>query len=258
MASSPAVMIVIALAAGGVAAVGTASFASGMSGTDPAVQAEAASTLRAIEALRNEVERLSDSQASLRGQVQSLDLRLATASAGAPAQDQPEPLVADTSELIELREQVAQLSARMGGEDTNEPVAIETVSAALEQIREEEDQERAKLRSEARKEREGDRLAELTEKLTLDGYQQGKMSDLMAEYGESSAGIIEDARKNSDWGSIRGDFSTLHGTLDESLTGFLTPAQLDELQAMGGAQALNSSGWGNWGRSNSSSNSNGD
>jgi len=252
MASSPAVMIVIALAAGGAAAVGTASL---MSDSEPVAQAENATTRRTLESMRGEIERLTDEQSSLRGQVQDLELRLATAPSAAPARDQPEALMAETNELVELRQQVAQLSAQVSGTGATgtDPIAIDSVSAALTQIREEEDQERAKVRAEARKEREVERLAELAEELTLDNYQEGKMSEMIAEYGESSAGIIDGARKTGDWGGLRGEFGTLHDTMDENLAAFLTPAQLEQLESMGGARALSSSGWGNWGSSRSSS-----
>jgi len=258
MTSSPAAMIMIALAAGGVAAVGTTAL---MPENEPVVQAEGASTQRALEGLQDEVERLMDEQASLRGQVQDLELRLATAPIGVPAGDQPEALMADTGELVELRQQVAQLSAQVSGVGATgtDPIAIDTVSAALTQIREEEDLERERVRAEARKERESERLVELTEELTLDSYQQGKMSELIADYGASSSGIIDGARETGDWGSLRGEFGTLHDTMDESMSAFLTPAQLEQLAEMGGARALNSSGWGNWGSSrSSSSSSNGD
>jgi hypothetical protein len=243
-------MILIALSAGGVAAVGTASM---LPETAPVEQTEGASTLRALESLRAEVRRLSDEQASLQVQVRDLDLHLSAAPPATTARAQPEPLMAVAPELVELRQQVAQLSARVGGGEVGEPMVMQTVSAALEQIREEEDVEREEARREARQEREADRLVELTEQLTLDGFQQGRMSELIAEYGESSTGIIDDARENSDWGGIRGAFTTLHGEIDGTLAGFLTPAQLEELEQLGGARALNSSGWGNWGTSSSSS-----
>lgn len=250
MSASPALMILIALSAGGVAAVGTASM---LPEPAPAEQDESSPTLRALESLRAEVRRLSDEQAALQGQVQDLDLRLSTAPSAATTRAQPEPLMAEAPELVELRQQVAQLSARVGGGEAGEPMALETVSAALEQIREEEDQERDEARREARQEREADRLVELTEELTLDGFQQGRMSELIAEYGESSTGIIDSARETSDWGGIRGAFTTLHGEIDVTLAGFLTPAQLEELEQLGGARALNSSGWGSWGSSSSKS-----
>jgi len=237
MTTSPALVIAAALAAGGVAAVGTATL---MAPETAAEASDSSPSAQAIDSLRHEVQRLADEQSQMTSKLQTLELRMTAANTSGNGEVQP--LAGTAPELAELQQQVAQLNARVGGGDTGEPMVIETVSAALEQIRDQEDADRRKARDEARAERTEERLAELTEELGLDSYQQGKMSGVMTTYGESRDSIMESARESGDFGGLRDSFEALHGQISENLAGFLTPSQIEMLDGMGGTRSLGGGG----------------
>jgi nitric oxide reductase activation protein len=255
MSASPAVILLTAITAGAAAGFGSATLASSGS---PAATENAGSL--AVDSMRKEVARLGDENANLLRLLQTLEMRLDAAPTGGAPGRNAEPLAMAAPELVQLQQQVAQLNERLGDdEQAVEPMAMQTVSAALEKIRADEDEQRREERREARKEREVERVDELAEELALDGYQKSRMGELVAQYGDSSDTIIESARKTGDWGGIRSAFDELHGQIGESLDTVLTPTQLTELEGLGGTRALSSSGWGGWGtrRSSSSDESNG-
>lgn len=237
---SSGMIAIVALAAGAVASVGTVALTQS---DQPAGISEGAPTAQAVDALRREVTRLSESQDAMQRQVQTLELQL-TASGGDASSDGVEPLAASHQELAALRDQVATLTAQVGG-DSGDPVIIDTVSAALDQIREQEEADRKAERETAQADRRAERLEELTKELGLDTYQAGRLGEEMLAYDTRRDEIMDAARASGDFGGLRDAFSAMYSEVGESLGNYLTPSQLESLDAMGGPRAL--SGGMRWG-----------
>lgn len=239
MQSSSLALVVTALLVGvgssvaTVAVLGPSELESG--GTSSASAAD-------VDALRRLVDTLREGQLDTQRRVQALQLELLTQadreSDGAGA---PEPLAASHNELQSVQKQIAALSERLEG-DSATPFAIETVSAALDAIREREDKERDERREAERLERAQERLEQLTKELGLDGYQQGQVQLLMADSDVKRDEIMGKARDSGDFGGLRDSFDSLRTEMETRLGTFLTPSQLSKLEELGGTRSI--SGWG--------------
>jgi hypothetical protein len=242
MSSSPATLLLAAVVAGVASSAVTMTL---IDGDETASVEGGASSAQEIDSLKRLVESVRDRQAELDRQFSDLQLDVLASAGNAASGGGPEPLAASHEELATLRQEVAALSTRVGGESA-EPFMIDTVSDALQTIRDQEDQEREEQWAARMEERNEERLEELTEELGLDGYQQGQMKQLMDDHATERDEIMDAARESGDFGSLRDAFTELREGEEATLALFLTPSQLEALEEMGGARSA--TGGGGFGR----------
>jgi hypothetical protein len=243
MSSSPATLLIAAVVAG----VASSAVTVTLIDDDGTAAAEGGATsAQELDSLKRLVETVQDRQADLDRQFSDLQLDvLASAGNATSGGAGPEPLTASHEELAMLRQEVAALSTKVGGESV-EPFMIETVSDALQTIRDQEDKEREEQWAARMEERNEERLEELTEELALDGYQQGQLKQLMDDHATKRDEIMDSARESGDFDGLRDAFTELREGEEATLALFLTPSQLEALEEMGGARAA--TGGGGFGR----------
>jgi len=231
MSITPATLILAGVVSGIAAAAVTVAVIS--PAEDAAASGDAASA-QELAAVRRLVQSVQAEQRELARRLQALQLEVLTGAGVDPdAGHAPaiEPLAASHEELSRLRAELATLSERVEGDDGT-PFMIESVSDALETIRDREDEERREMWAQRQEQRNEERLEMLTEQLSLDGYQQEQMKQHMADYGDKRDDIMSNARESGDFAGLRDAFSGLRDEMSSSLTLFLTPSQITTMEGL--------------------------
>lgn len=194
-----------------------------------------------VAALGRAAQALGDQQLETARQLQLLRLDVLAATTvddALPGSGPVEPLTASQQDLATLREQVAALDSKLRESDAG-PVDVESVSAALDQLRAKEDEERRVQWAERRDERVQERLATLTKELGLDAYQQERMQAVMTDADVRRDEIMQKARdEGGGFDAMRESFDGLRAEIQTSVAQFLSPTQITTLDGLGGL-----SGW---------------
>lgn len=244
MAVSPVALVVTGLLAGAVSSLVTVVLMSPGAGTEPVSSVASA---QQVDALRRQLEGLTEEQKAMERRLQTLQLEVITARGAESSADvAPQPMVATHEELSRLKEQVASLSQQLDG-GTENPVMLETVSAALTLIRDREDREREAQRDADREQRAQERLDQLAEALGLDTYQRAQFAEVVDGMALKRDAILEAARASGEFGSMRDAFTGMRDELQSSLALFLTPSQLTTLEEQGGLRSFMGGGRGGFG-----------
>ncbi|QDU86128.1 hypothetical protein Pla163_32770 [Planctomycetes bacterium Pla163] len=123
-----------------------------------------------------------------------------------------------------------------------DPQFEQAVAAAITRIEEREAAERDAEREQREADRMEERIAELTQSLGLNAYQQTEMRTLMIDNNAKTEEMRDKMRSGEiDRTEIRDSFEAIRTEMDESLAGFLTPAQYDQYKEE------NNNRWGGFG-----------
>ncbi|KAA3611494.1 MAG: hypothetical protein DWQ01_05225 [Planctomycetota bacterium] len=175
-----------------------------------------AESLRSLKALESQLMELS-------GRVESLEDRPMAALARREIANN-ESVDGLPAELEEL----ARALQAQGGENQMPEAFQAQVKKTLEDIREQEDQEREQRREEARVQRREDFLSRVQEELWLDDEQVNRMRELMALNDQKRQQMFEDARESGDWQTVRDQFQDWREESMNQLSSILTPTQYED------------------------------
>jgi hypothetical protein len=179
--------------------------------------------------IRQQLGRLSEQDAALEARINGLELAAMT---GEPRGDEVLPMLASPEAIAELQDELSALAATVG--DGGGEAFVANVAQALELIRTAEEQQRDEEREVRRQERLDERVTELTELLGLDVYQQEQMRALLAEADEVRDELRDQLRETRDLGAARDEIDALREQVEQGLTAFLSPHQLELLEESGG------------------------
>ena len=173
-----------------------------------------------------EIEGLRKSNAALLERLDALEM--SAALAGETRTPALEPASVDIDLEQELRALMASMKVSSDGGVSRD--FQNSVSAALESIRAEEEAERDAKREERRQERTEERLSELAEKLGLNPTQVDSLRTHYSELEAKRTEMFALARELDDWGSMREDMRALRDEAETGLQNIFSPAQFQQYQ----------------------------
>lgn len=178
-------------------------------------------------ALHEELQGLRADMASMGERITSLEMKPVAGIARESAS--PEALSRDEDFEADLR----KLVASMGNPEALPPAGfVDSVSMALETIREREQAAEDAQRAEREAQRLEERLDEMQEKLGLDPNQKNGMRKIMQDESALRSELFLNARESGDFGKIREDMRTLRDQTKTSLSTLLSPDQMEQYESM--------------------------
>ena len=195
--------------------------------------------------LRGELAELSRQMSELSMRLASLESRVR--SAGAAPATRVDADGVQASELEELRALLAALRDPATGSEPFEDVVLDVIEGKEQRERE----AREERRREQAEERMVARIADLTEKLGLDGYQAGEMKRILTEEQGSRDTFFREMREDGSWDreAIRDGMGGIRDTSLGQLEQVLLPGQYTQYVE----QESRGFGFGGFGRSGGSS-----
>jgi|GEM_PF-1607825 len=173
--------------------------------------------------LQAELERLRKENDALALRVASLESR--------PAATREEITTEGSSseDIAALQEQVLELSAALKNPGSPQSVGLRNmVAAALDDVRDMEDEERRTERQQRDVDRVVERMDEISERLGLDAVQRQSMQDVLIDETTKRSAVFEQMREgNFGRTEIRTAMMELHEETRTQLANILTPTQLE-------------------------------
>ena len=126
-------------------------------------------------------------------------------------------------------EQVRELVTALAEPGAPVPVNLQdSVSRALEDIREQEERERDEQRQQRAAERLEERLVRLQEDLGLEGYQVDELRVIFDDESTRRDALMQEVRDSGDWGGMRDTMTALREETQEALGLVLSAEQLEQ------------------------------